>query len=81
MTKARMNQFIKLGFDSDIAYLLATGDNDIIEEVKANNEAIEEEFNTLKTPTEKDFNLDDFNTSETVKNQNNPMHVEDKKNE
>jgi hypothetical protein len=78
MTKARVNQFIKLGFDSDVAYLLATGDRDTIEEVKANNEVLETEFNTKKTEA-KDFNLDDFNTNENVKNQNNPMYVEDKK--
>jgi hypothetical protein len=86
MTKARVNQFIKLGFDSDVAFLLATGDRDTIEEVKANNEVLETEFNTKKAEAkEKEepptFNLDDFNMNENVKNQNNPMYVEDKKKE
>jgi hypothetical protein len=73
----RVNQFIKLGFDSDTAFLLATGDKDILEEVRANNEVLAEEFDKVKQ--EANFHLDDFNTSDTVKNQNNPMHIEDKK--
>lgn len=82
MAKMRVKHFEKLGFDADTSFLLATGDKDILEEIKANNEVLADEFDKVKQgicEEARDFNLDDFKNSDIVKNQNNPMHIEDKK--
>jgi hypothetical protein len=81
MAKMRVRHFEILGFDADTSFLLARGDKDILEEIKANNEVLADEFDKVKQENQeaKDFNLDDFKNSDLVKNQDNPMHIEDKK--